>query len=506
MPIPVRPDVSEDTLSLLLDEGHESETLDFKSQCDLSDNDHVLEIVKDIAAMQILGGYLVIGADSNGRPTDTLDDRQIALFDEARLRAKVRSFLPNPLQLLVRHHNLDGHQYVLIYVGAHTDGLAIIAKHGNNSKNKTVFRQGEVFARHGTSSEPWTQQDAARIWEQMVALRKESWLADSTDTLTEALAATRAAPFVAGPASVLTWELDSEAFLDTVVEQLRHDDRIPTKLFLTGIPGEVARLLVHQEATQRLEVVFDRLTCMAAIALRLEDTHLFESVIKSLVAVYDLPIVGNGDRRRDLNISPELLWFMILQRVTALGALAERLKVWGAIRFLVLQSAKDFGFERYTNWYRHALTVAAQANLLDFEKDGERIRSALLPFGLAQIERLECLRPDLSADHEELLNSLCRFDLLASLVAIDGAGATHGGVFYPNFAKFNTHRAEPAAIALIQDSKMRNALFQGDDESLARTLSVVDDTAQEESYRINGWDRFRDRRILDFLRDHGQLE
>jgi hypothetical protein len=63
---------SEEKLRLLLVEGHESEQLDYKAACDLSQVRDKVELAKDLGAMQALGGYMVIGADDHGKTTNRL--------------------------------------------------------------------------------------------------------------------------------------------------------------------------------------------------------------------------------------------------------------------------------------------------------------------------------------------------------------------------------------------------------------------------------------------------
>jgi hypothetical protein len=87
-----------------LAEGQESETLDFKSFCDVSKHDELLELVKDIAAMQIEGGYIVIGADDYGKPTGQVPSHHEVTCKLASLRAKVSKYLAEPLVLRSRVH------------------------------------------------------------------------------------------------------------------------------------------------------------------------------------------------------------------------------------------------------------------------------------------------------------------------------------------------------------------------------------------------------------------
>ncbi len=62
----VEPVVSEEKLRVLLAEQHESASLDYKGVADLSDKRTSVELAKDVAAMQVDGGFLVIGADDRG--------------------------------------------------------------------------------------------------------------------------------------------------------------------------------------------------------------------------------------------------------------------------------------------------------------------------------------------------------------------------------------------------------------------------------------------------------
>jgi hypothetical protein len=75
----------------LLALGGERDWLDYKRQCDLSETRGVVEIVKDMGAMMVTGGYLIIGADDQGQPSrvGVLDVRH---FPE--LRCRVRDICP----------------------------------------------------------------------------------------------------------------------------------------------------------------------------------------------------------------------------------------------------------------------------------------------------------------------------------------------------------------------------------------------------------------------------
>lgn len=67
MPV-VEPVLTLEKLRQLLEEGHESEGLDYKRSCVSTSTRRRTELAKDVAAMQIEGGFLVIGADTQGTP------------------------------------------------------------------------------------------------------------------------------------------------------------------------------------------------------------------------------------------------------------------------------------------------------------------------------------------------------------------------------------------------------------------------------------------------------
>lgn len=67
-----------------------------------------------------------------------------------------------------------------------------------------------------------------------------------------------------------------------------------------------------------------------------------------------------------------------------------------------------------------------------------------------------CVR-GLPASDEAVLDSICQFDALAVLAAIAGAGSLSTSHFYPNFARFYTHRTEPAFVEVLDNQALRAA-------------------------------------------------
>jgi hypothetical protein len=513
MPV-IEPNVTEDKLVQLLDEGAESETLDFKETWDLSSKSDQVEVAKDVGAMLVDGGFIVIGADSQGRPTGRFTEDQAKLFDEATLRAKLAKWLPEPFELKVRVHRHGGNLFALVYVGPNPKGCCIFRADGQclkNGKEVTVFRSGDIFVRHGTASERAQQHDLDRIFaraEQAWAERaRERFAAD----LERALAAQQAAQTAAaGPAAALTWKVDGTTFTSLLIEQLRRGDDIPVRL-LTDQMWRDAASLVGAGHQDELDVLLDRVACLAAIGLELDRRPVFERAVWTFAKVYEQGFDANGVPLLSVvppRIPSQRLWLAVIERVLAVGALAVRRRDWLAVHDLALQAPRgeDHADGRiegyYGNWLRHALTKAARANLLYESHEGRQVAVSLLGRGLAHATRLDCLRPDLAADDDRLLSSICQFDLLACVAGIGQGKSVKSAFFYPNFARYFAHRSEPAVRALLDDPSARATLFPEGDQELADVLRALDEQAQREGFAFSGWMGFEDPRIVQFLEQH----
>jgi hypothetical protein len=58
-----------------------------------------VELAKDVGALQVKGGYIVIGVDGRGEPADDMDTAKTSVFDPANLVPKMRRYLEGPLDI-----------------------------------------------------------------------------------------------------------------------------------------------------------------------------------------------------------------------------------------------------------------------------------------------------------------------------------------------------------------------------------------------------------------------
>jgi hypothetical protein len=155
------------------------------------------------------------------------------------------------------------------------------------------------------------------------------------------------------------------------------------------------------------------------------------------------------------------------------------------MRELALQRPDADGAAFYNSWVRHAVTEAARANAFLEVRDGRRVEISLLTLAKAVVENVATPRPDVAADDERILDSLCRFDVLAALVAIHAASSTNSRYFYTSFAHFDSDRVRSILRLLITDDELRAAVFPGDDAELARALRELLRLASSEAARFS---------------------
>ncbi|OBK86360.1 AlbA family DNA-binding domain-containing protein [Mycolicibacter sinensis] len=137
--------------------------LDFKAGVDFSITKDRMEFVKDAVTManRPPGGYIVIGVDdrtgAHSTPAGSLGDpRQ---FDGANLNQQVRAFIEGETQIVSQIHEIDGYDFVLVWIPHHRSGLPVPMKctgqyRNDKGRDVLVFREGDILVREGPANVP----------------------------------------------------------------------------------------------------------------------------------------------------------------------------------------------------------------------------------------------------------------------------------------------------------------------------------------------------------------
>ena len=238
-PVVVDGVVSDEKLGALLALETEYAELDFKRSIDLTKTRDLVELAKDVGAMQVRGGYIVVGVDGDGTACGELDASQKPHFDEATLTPKLRKYLPSRLEVATRWFDNAGSPLALIYVGAHPSGCAIFKAdgqyEGDAGNTVGVFRAGEIFWHNGTRSERLNQDGLEEVMRRRVQHEKAGWIAEREEVYRQALARLEAAyesrSVAVAPLGALSFDLNSESLTAAAIELVRRQDTIPlTKL------------------------------------------------------------------------------------------------------------------------------------------------------------------------------------------------------------------------------------------------------------------------------------
>jgi hypothetical protein len=483
--------VTVEKLVQLLAEGTEFDTLDFKSDVDLRNRKDVVELVKDVAAMMAIGGYIVVGADDHGEPTPWPPEHQ-KMFDEATVRPLIARYLREPIDIAVAVHRIDGTTYALVYVAPHRDGFAVIAENGEyevpiqrngkqSSKRVTAFHKGQVYFRNGTSSEPLRQEHVDRVLARRDAEVQEAERKRSTQTIADYQRATRGQQIAEGASAGYTWQLDDATFADVTIELLRKDDLIPFQIAMLQAAGAGASAGDAQELAS-LDTILDRIATAAAIAITVNNATAFGYASNAFAAIYRSGFI-NGVDRQDIGEIPQHMWIAVIGRLFALGALAVRFERWPVIRQLALTPPPGRNPAFYASWLRHGPVAASRSGILPDGKTGEQ-RVHVISLARRHINRLPALRldyPDDTAYKPEseprtdgLVDSICQFDALWCVIVYGSTDGARAGDFFTDFGYYYGRRAMPILERLVTDEHMRAELLPSvPDKQLGAALLEV---------------------------------
>ena len=164
----------------------ESKFIEFQSEFDPSSNQDWWEVIKDVIAISNSGrGVIVFGLDDTGNPTG-YDATPLLQMDSAEITDKIAkyvSFQFSDFELVEREKNgiplalmlIESSHIPLVFRKPGTYRIK-----GNRQKDfqKSAFKEGTVYFRHGAKSSPGNTDDLQRSFKKELKRTRKSWLKD----------------------------------------------------------------------------------------------------------------------------------------------------------------------------------------------------------------------------------------------------------------------------------------------------------------------------------------
>jgi hypothetical protein len=475
----------------------EENHLDYKEHVDLDALEDKLKFVKDVVTMSNRppGGYVLIGVDDQGNccmPKGTISDRQ--RFDGARLGDAVRKYIEAQINIRTEIHDHNGHEIVVIFV-EHTGLPVPFSKIGQfqdaNGKMQTVFHPGQVWVREGPQNVPIRYAH----WQDVLSEYAKRVRDDASAVAQAVIQELQVSP--GGIAAIqLSMEMDDITFANATAALLETRNDVRLRQFLRTLK----RFVSANRSLEDCEAALDKWTIFSAQALNFERTDLAKDAIDAMFDAYSQLDAGTDLARKRL---------AVVIRIYAIGSLAVRMYYWETVHSLAIRpvTLPPFDTWTYASWVRHAQVEASRAGLTRDNRGGYLISAArelvvnhpaMRPdIGDDEISPAEDLAPD-----DELLNSLCRFDIAyCFVVAAEGVGK---GEYYPSSAAFSEERAQPIALKIVDDPEVRRRLFpNSNDAGIAAALAdVYKKTIQESANNYGGRWWAAPPRVIAFIDEH----
>lgn len=454
--------------------------LEFKRAVDLQTKQGKAIFVKDIVALANSdpGGYMVVGVADDGKPCQRSGELgDLALYDGARLSDLIHGYIEAAIQVVTQPHTIDGYDLVLILARPPQKRLPVpFSKHAqfkNEATNRmeTVFRIGDIVRRENAKVAPirWAH------WEEILEHRDAKIRAEaraSTDSLiNELITEFRSSRKHGTSPQLINPNLAPNEFIEAVESYFESGTHTP----LTKVIHRVSSTL---RKTSTFETGLQQLSVLAVNALLFREYDVYSAVIDELYDTYNTQYI------RD----PKAL-VRYVSYIYVIGSCAVRLKRWREIQDLVVRPVDVSDHYRYPSWIRHAQVEATRNSLFDHKTlmiSDARYLQVSVPGLAPDLEPAEQVPADELSPDDELVNSLCQFDLLyCTVVALTESSRGEG---YPASSMMAGERSLPIIADLMQDDRMWQTLFPQKSRSEgADSILHVLDRAREEARRTGRW-------------------
>lgn len=438
----------------LLAVGAECTELDYKETLDFKKRIDELDFVKDAVSMfnRYPGGYIIVGATDDGKPSTLCTEIDWQQFDGARLTDKIRAYVNAPLTLISALHKVDGHTYCLICMKSPGDGLLVpFAKLGqcadSKGRQKVIFKEGDITRRDGAQNRPI---EFAQ-WSEILAQHDKSVREDEAKRINALIDRVTLALGVKGRTPPLIYGMD--------------DGSLAKALAFCFEQGEEAKLgrFVNQLALE-IGHTDDAIWNLAAVATN-AILYGFDNVAaQAMNALYDYYLSMDRYAR-----GAEDMLLSIVVAIYEIGAAMVLANRWDMILPFVNRQSPANGSYVYASWVRECQVIAVNAG--KFKKDTSAM---MISIALDHIKHHEAIIPEyafgdkqndspsgaLAEKEESVLNLLCSFDFLYCL-CVYVAGEGQAGA-YPACTGYEQKRINSVVVKVFgKDARVRKALLPG---------------------------------------------
>lgn len=491
--IPIDERTDSERLGILLSIGHECTRLDYKEVIDLSkkNKEERVKFAKDIVSManHYPGGYIVIGATDDGKPSAIADQNNWDLFDAAVLNQLLGQYIDTSVTIISQPQDYDDHKYCVICVKAPNNGYIIpFAKEGAFSKNgkpkETVFRAGDITRRVNAQNVIVKFSD----WPEILAHHDEQVRKGERKVIDDLMRRVTAALSEHGKLPPLELGMPEEAVAKALHECFTQNGIAQVRRFMSQVKSQL-----DAEQTS----IYD-LAAIACYAALYKNSEVLNDVLDALYDHYRKYAFPNVENQRMTDIAVVLY---------VIGSAVVRSKMWDVISPMV--NRPGIYQKQYASWLRFAQVMASDSVLNKSGREGLLITAAL-----ERIRTNVLLRPDSPPDsdwsqiEDMYLDSLCSFDFLyCACVFMEGEG---GGQAYPGCSRFYGKRTRGVLVDMLTNTGgMRDRLLTKPITSESvEALKELFGRMQREALRYNGW--FADGMMSDafdrFLQEFSQAE
>jgi len=238
---------------------------------------------------------------------------------------------------------------------------------------------------------------------------------------------------------------------------------------------------IHSSDSEKASIAVSDAMSLLCKALARDRPKVAVAAARGLATVYATPQV-RGPLRLE-----------IAAALSTAGGLAVRLEDWAFIRRLALLPSgvpPDSRDQPYL--VPHARLQAAREGLLPANPDRPLIDVA----NTWAVEH-EDARPDLPAANGRVLDSICQFNALASLIHFD----VNPEFGFPEFRRYESRRTDSVIEVVVTDQDVRRQLLgSADDARVASLLRAVAAFGREYFFQFGVWHGFESRRVNELLR------